>query len=122
MPDAARAVKRQRLGRIGAQSSTTPPPLAGLLSAVCPEVAVTTRIFPLDDVVVRHGDQILAFANILEGGGKANLSIDLMRYVPEAPRGIKKRNAAAAITAPSATPASAGSQDRSVGRWARGGR
>jgi len=38
--------------------------------------------------VVRRGERILAFANILSGGGKEELSIDLMRYLPEAPNGV----------------------------------
>lgn len=42
--------------------------------------------FPLG--VVRRGKKILAFANILSGTQKEELSIDLMRYLPEAPNGV----------------------------------
>jgi len=38
--------------------------------------------------IVRKQEKILAFANILQGVGKEELSIDLMRYLPEAPNGI----------------------------------
>jgi phosphatidylglycerol lysyltransferase len=38
--------------------------------------------------VVRRQEKILAFANILSGAGKEELSIDLMRYLPEAPNGV----------------------------------
>jgi phosphatidylglycerol lysyltransferase len=37
--------------------------------------------------VVRKDGKIFAFANIWEGAGKEELSIDLMRYLPEAPPG-----------------------------------
>ena len=40
-------------------------------------------------VGVVHKDQkIVAFANIWQGAGKEELSIDLMRYLPEAPKGV----------------------------------
>lgn len=42
--------------------------------------------FPMA-LVVLNGEPI-AFANVLCGAGKAELSIDLMRYVPDAPPGI----------------------------------
>jgi phosphatidylglycerol lysyltransferase len=42
--------------------------------------------FPL--AVVHRGDEIIAFANVLAAGTKAELSIDLMRHVPDAPNGI----------------------------------
>lgn len=43
------------------------------------------RYFPA--AVVRQGGKIQAFANIWPGGEKEELSIDLMRYRPEAPHG-----------------------------------
>lgn len=42
--------------------------------------------FPL--AVVWRGDEIIAFANVLSAGTKEELSIDLMRHVPDAPNGI----------------------------------
>lgn len=42
--------------------------------------------FPV--AVVRKGEEILAFANLLEGGGREELSVDLMRYRPGSPNGI----------------------------------
>ena len=42
--------------------------------------------FPL--AVVRLQDKILAFTNLWLGGGQEELSIDLMRYSDDAPRGI----------------------------------
>ena len=44
------------------------------------------RRFPAG--VIRQDGHVMAFANIWPGGGKEELSIDLMRYLPEAPRGI----------------------------------
>jgi phosphatidylglycerol lysyltransferase len=38
--------------------------------------------------VVRKEEKILAFANILTGAEREELSIDLMRYLPEAPNGV----------------------------------
>jgi phosphatidylglycerol lysyltransferase len=38
--------------------------------------------------VVKKNGKIAAFANILQGAGKEELSIDLMRYDPETPRGV----------------------------------
>jgi phosphatidylglycerol lysyltransferase len=38
--------------------------------------------------VVLSGERIVAFANVWEGGGKEELSIDLMRYSAAAPRGV----------------------------------
>jgi len=38
--------------------------------------------------IVRREGKIIAFANILEGAKKEELSIDLMRYLPEAPHGV----------------------------------
>ncbi|MCA9412725.1 MAG: bifunctional lysylphosphatidylglycerol flippase/synthetase MprF [Candidatus Omnitrophica bacterium] len=37
--------------------------------------------------VVKKGEEIVAFANVLEGAGKEELSIDLMRYRPDSPNG-----------------------------------
>jgi phosphatidylglycerol lysyltransferase len=42
--------------------------------------------FPM--ALVRRGDEIIAFANILVAGTKEELSVDLMRHVPDAPNGI----------------------------------
>jgi phosphatidylglycerol lysyltransferase len=44
------------------------------------------RNFPA--AVVRKDGKMIAFANIWAGKNKEELSIDLMRYLPEAPRGI----------------------------------
>jgi phosphatidylglycerol lysyltransferase len=41
--------------------------------------------FPI--AVVCRGEEIVAFANLWPGAGKVELSIDLMRHVPEAPNG-----------------------------------
>jgi phosphatidylglycerol lysyltransferase len=38
--------------------------------------------------IVRKQERILAFANLLQGVEKEELSIDLMRYLPEAPHGV----------------------------------
>jgi phosphatidylglycerol lysyltransferase len=38
--------------------------------------------------IIRKQEKILAFANILQGVEKEELSIDLMRYLPEAPNGV----------------------------------
>lgn len=38
--------------------------------------------------IVRVDGHIVAFANVLASGGKAELSVDLMRYRPEAPDGV----------------------------------
>lgn len=38
--------------------------------------------------VVRRDDQIVAFANLLPGGGLQELSVDLMRYGAAAPKGV----------------------------------
>jgi phosphatidylglycerol lysyltransferase len=38
--------------------------------------------------IVRKEEKILAFANLLQGMDKEELSIDLMRYLPEAPHGV----------------------------------
>jgi phosphatidylglycerol lysyltransferase len=38
--------------------------------------------------IVRKDGKIVAFTTIWTGAGKEELSIDLMRYVPEAPRGV----------------------------------
>jgi len=38
--------------------------------------------------IVRKEGEIIAFANILKGAKKEELSIDLMRYLPEAPHGV----------------------------------
>jgi phosphatidylglycerol lysyltransferase len=38
--------------------------------------------------IIRKKEKILAFANILQGVEKEELSIDLMRYLPEAPHGV----------------------------------
>ncbi|WP_227379634.1 bifunctional lysylphosphatidylglycerol flippase/synthetase MprF [Haladaptatus halobius] len=40
--------------------------------------------FPI--AVIRYNGDIVAFANVLEGGGKHELSVDLMRYSSDAPR------------------------------------
>ncbi|HSJ95515.1 MAG TPA: phosphatidylglycerol lysyltransferase domain-containing protein [Myxococcota bacterium] len=37
--------------------------------------------------IVRVGGEIVAFANVWQGGGKAELSVDLMRQLPQAPNG-----------------------------------
>jgi len=37
---------------------------------------------------VRKDNKLIAFANIWRGTGKEEVSIDLMRYLPEAPRGV----------------------------------
>jgi phosphatidylglycerol lysyltransferase len=42
--------------------------------------------FPV--ALVRRGSDILAFANLWPGGGREELSIDLMRHRPDAPRGV----------------------------------
>jgi phosphatidylglycerol lysyltransferase len=42
--------------------------------------------FPV--AIVRLQDKVIAFANLLPGGGKNELSIDLMRYRPETPHGV----------------------------------
>ncbi len=44
------------------------------------------RRFPVG--IVSKGGKILGFANVLLGADKHELSIDLMRYLPESPRGI----------------------------------
>lgn len=44
------------------------------------------RRFPA--AVVRRGGRIVAFANLLEGAGKEELSIDLMRHLPDASDGV----------------------------------
>ena len=36
--------------------------------------------------LVRHANRVIAFANIWQGAGREELSIDLMRHVPKAPR------------------------------------
>lgn len=38
--------------------------------------------------VVRHHTTPVAFANVLQGTGKEELSLDLMRYLPESPHGV----------------------------------
>ena len=38
--------------------------------------------------IVRKEGNIIAFANIWQGAGKEELSVDLMRYLPESPNGI----------------------------------
>jgi len=38
--------------------------------------------------VIMQGETILAFANLWETAGQAELSLDLMRYTPKAPAGI----------------------------------
>jgi phosphatidylglycerol lysyltransferase len=42
--------------------------------------------FPV--ATVRLRDKVIAFANLLPGGGRKELSIDLMRYLPESPHGV----------------------------------
>jgi phosphatidylglycerol lysyltransferase len=44
------------------------------------------RRFPV--AVVRRAEQLVAFASVWMSGGKAELSPDLMRYRPDAPRGV----------------------------------
>lgn len=44
------------------------------------------QLFPV--AVVRREGRIIAFANIWAGAGKTELSIDLMRHLPEAPQGV----------------------------------
>ncbi len=38
--------------------------------------------------VVRSGERVIAFVNVWRSGGKELLSVDLMRSLPEAPRGV----------------------------------
>jgi phosphatidylglycerol lysyltransferase len=38
--------------------------------------------------IVRRAGKVIAFANVLEAGGQEELSMDLMRYRAEAPRGV----------------------------------
>ena len=38
--------------------------------------------------VIKQGDQIIAFANILQGAEKSELSIDLMRHISNGPNGL----------------------------------
>ncbi|MCL5271451.1 MAG: bifunctional lysylphosphatidylglycerol flippase/synthetase MprF [bacterium] len=38
--------------------------------------------------LIHQGDRLLAFANIWAGAGKEELSIDMMRYLPDAPPGV----------------------------------
>jgi phosphatidylglycerol lysyltransferase len=47
-----------------------------------------TYITRLPVAVVKRGEQIVAFANVLAGENKAELSVDLMRYVEDAPPGV----------------------------------
>jgi phosphatidylglycerol lysyltransferase len=42
--------------------------------------------FPI--ALVKQGDRIVAFANLWPGAGKHELSIDLMRHLPDAPHGV----------------------------------
>ncbi|MCA9021969.1 MAG: DUF2156 domain-containing protein, partial [Planctomycetaceae bacterium] len=42
--------------------------------------------FPI--AVVRQQKKIIAFANVLEGAGKDELSADLMRHIPDSPSGV----------------------------------
>ena len=42
--------------------------------------------FPV--AVVRHGGRIVSFANVWLGGDREEVSVDLMRYLPEAPNGV----------------------------------
>jgi phosphatidylglycerol lysyltransferase len=44
------------------------------------------RRFPA--AVVRRGDRVVAFANVWLGATRDELSVDLMRHEPEAPRGV----------------------------------
>lgn len=44
------------------------------------------KLFPV--AVVKKGPDIIAFANIWPGAEKEELSIDLMRYLPDAPNGV----------------------------------
>jgi phosphatidylglycerol lysyltransferase len=44
------------------------------------------RRFPA--AIARREGEIVAFANLWPGGGKEELSVDLMRYLPDAPAGI----------------------------------
>ena len=41
--------------------------------------------FPI--AVVRRGGKIIAFANVWQGATKEELSVDLMRHLPDAPNG-----------------------------------
>lgn len=41
-----------------------------------------------DCAVVRRGDEIVAFANIWRAGANVELSVDLMRYLEDAPKGV----------------------------------
>ncbi len=42
--------------------------------------------FPI--AIIRQNGKIVAFANVLEGADKAELSVDLMRYLPDAPPSV----------------------------------
>jgi len=44
------------------------------------------KSFPV--AIVRLQDKVIAFANLLPGGGKQELSVDLMRFLPETPHGV----------------------------------
>jgi phosphatidylglycerol lysyltransferase len=48
-----------------------------------PEYLVKTPV-----AVIQQGNEILAFANILVGAGKEEISVDLMRFLPNGPEGI----------------------------------
>ncbi|GLK76605.1 hypothetical protein GCM10008171_18590 [Methylopila jiangsuensis] len=41
-----------------------------------------------DMAVVRHGGRVVAFANMWYGANKDEATVDLMRYAPEAPKGV----------------------------------
>jgi phosphatidylglycerol lysyltransferase len=44
------------------------------------------KLFPIG--IVRREGKLLAFANLWLGGGKEELSVDLMRHLPDAPHGV----------------------------------
>ena len=46
------------------------------------------KFFPA--AVVKRGDKIIAFSNLWTGFGKEELSVDLMRFSPDAPDGVMK--------------------------------
>ncbi|QDT05337.1 hypothetical protein K227x_37370 [Rubripirellula lacrimiformis] len=51
------------------------------------DVATSFHSIPIT-AVIEQGETLFAFANVWRGGGKHELSIDLMRHVPDAPHGV----------------------------------
>jgi phosphatidylglycerol lysyltransferase len=106
----ARAGLRQtvnRLGRAGLEFDIVP---RALVPAIMPEMQVVSdrwlktrhakeKRFSLgyfqpdylhrcDVAVLRHGGAIVAFANLWQAAGRKELSLDMMRYDPAAPKGV----------------------------------